>query len=129
VVDGLDANMICFALLSLRLPGLGLLVLENMGNLVCAAEFRVGEDARGDRLGVTGVERVLVSARSGEGRGLASLAGAACRVRRRAGGGPGSPCLWCGGGAHGREGGARRWGSGVVSRRSGTAIRGAASLP
>ena len=41
----LDANMVRSALPSLPLPELDLLVIENVGNLVCPAEFRVGEDA------------------------------------------------------------------------------------
>src|SRR3954471_4375901 len=43
----LDANMVRSALPSLQLDPLDLLVIENVGNLVCPAEFRVGEDARG----------------------------------------------------------------------------------
>ncbi|MDQ6835256.1 MAG: hydrogenase nickel incorporation protein HypB [Actinomycetota bacterium] len=42
----LDANMVRSALPELPLPDLDLLVIENVGNLVCPAEFRVGEDAR-----------------------------------------------------------------------------------
>ena len=42
----LDANMVRTALPSLPLEELDLLVIENVGNLVCPAEFRVGEDAR-----------------------------------------------------------------------------------
>jgi hydrogenase nickel incorporation protein HypB len=42
----LDANMVRSALPSLALDDLDLLVIENVGNLVCPAEFRVGEDAR-----------------------------------------------------------------------------------
>jgi hydrogenase nickel incorporation protein HypB len=42
----LDANMVRSALPSLPLAELDLLVIENVGNLVCPAEFRVGEDAR-----------------------------------------------------------------------------------
>ena len=42
----LDANMVRSALPSLPLTDLDLLVIENVGNLVCPAEFRVGEDAR-----------------------------------------------------------------------------------
>ncbi len=42
----LDANMVRSALHSLPLEQLDLLVIENVGNLVCPAEFRVGEDAR-----------------------------------------------------------------------------------
>ncbi len=42
----LDANMVRSALPSLPLDDLDLLIIENVGNLVCPAEFRVGEDAR-----------------------------------------------------------------------------------
>ncbi len=42
----LDANMVRSAIPSLGLDELDLLVIENVGNLVCPAEFRVGEDAR-----------------------------------------------------------------------------------
>jgi len=42
----LDANMVRSALPSLPLSELDLLVVENVGNLVCPAEFRIGEDAR-----------------------------------------------------------------------------------
>ncbi len=42
----LDANMVRSALPSLPLEQLDLLVIENVGNLVCPAEFRVGEDHR-----------------------------------------------------------------------------------
>jgi hydrogenase nickel incorporation protein HypB len=42
----LDANMVRSALPSLPLDELDLLVIENVGNLVCPAEFKVGEDAR-----------------------------------------------------------------------------------
>src|SRR3954454_15595900 len=42
----LDANMVRSALPSLPLEDLDLLVVENVGNLVCPAEFRIGEDAR-----------------------------------------------------------------------------------
>ncbi len=42
----LDANMVRSALPALPLDDLDLLVVENVGNLVCPAEFRVGEDAR-----------------------------------------------------------------------------------
>jgi hydrogenase nickel incorporation protein HypB len=42
----LDANMVRSALPALPLSDLDLLVIENVGNLVCPAEFRVGEDAR-----------------------------------------------------------------------------------
>jgi hydrogenase nickel incorporation protein HypB len=42
----LDANMVRSALPALPLDDLDLLVVENVGNLVCPAEFHVGEDAR-----------------------------------------------------------------------------------
>lgn len=42
----LDANMVRSALSALPLGEIDLLVIENVGNLVCPAEFRVGEDAR-----------------------------------------------------------------------------------
>jgi hydrogenase nickel incorporation protein HypB len=42
----LDANMVRSALPALPLDELDLLVIENVGNLVCPAEFRVGEDVR-----------------------------------------------------------------------------------
>ena len=42
----LDANMVRSALPDLPLDEIDLLVIENVGNLVCPAEFKVGEDAR-----------------------------------------------------------------------------------
>jgi hydrogenase nickel incorporation protein HypB len=42
----LDANMVRSALPALPLQQIDMLVIENVGNLVCPAEFRVGEDAR-----------------------------------------------------------------------------------
>ena len=42
----LDANMVRSAIPALPLSDLDLLIIENVGNLVCPAEFRVGEDAR-----------------------------------------------------------------------------------
>ena len=42
----LDANMVRSAMSELALDEIDLLVIENVGNLVCPAEFRVGEDAR-----------------------------------------------------------------------------------
>jgi hydrogenase nickel incorporation protein HypB len=42
----LDANMVRSALPSLPLSDIDVLVIENVGNLVCPAEFRVGEDHR-----------------------------------------------------------------------------------
>ena len=111
----LDANMVRSALPAVPLAEIDLLVIENVGNLVCPAEFRVGEDARAMVCSVTegedkplkyplmfrtcelvvvnktdllphldfdldrflenldavnpGVERMLVSARTGEGVG------------------------------------------------------------
>jgi hydrogenase nickel incorporation protein HypB len=42
----LDANMVRSAIPALPLADIDLLVIENVGNLVCPAEFRVGEDMR-----------------------------------------------------------------------------------
>jgi hydrogenase nickel incorporation protein HypB len=42
----LDANMILSATQNLGLDGTGLLIIENVGNLVCPAEFKVGEDIK-----------------------------------------------------------------------------------
>jgi hydrogenase nickel incorporation protein HypB len=42
----LDANMVRSAMPSLPLDDIDLLIVENVGNLVCPAEFRIGEDAR-----------------------------------------------------------------------------------
>jgi hydrogenase nickel incorporation protein HypB len=42
----LDANMVRSAIPALSLDDIDLLVIENVGNLVCPAEFRVGEDLR-----------------------------------------------------------------------------------
>jgi hydrogenase nickel incorporation protein HypB len=42
----LDANMVRSAIPQLPLDEIDALVIENVGNLVCPAEFRVGEDAR-----------------------------------------------------------------------------------
>src|SRR5919204_3347972 len=42
----LDANMVRSALGDIPLDELDLLVIENVGNLVCPAEFRIGEDYR-----------------------------------------------------------------------------------
>jgi hydrogenase nickel incorporation protein HypB len=49
----LDANMVRSALDSLPLAALDLLLIENVGNLVCPAEFTVGEDARAMVFAVT----------------------------------------------------------------------------
>ena len=42
----LDANMIAAAVTELDLESLDLLIIENVGNLVCPAEFDVGEHAK-----------------------------------------------------------------------------------
>ena len=42
----LDANMVRSAIPAVPLDDIDLLVVENVGNLVCPAEFRIGEDAR-----------------------------------------------------------------------------------
>jgi hydrogenase nickel incorporation protein HypB len=42
----LDANMVRSAIPSLPLEDIDLLIVENVGNLVCPAEFKIGEDAR-----------------------------------------------------------------------------------
>jgi hydrogenase nickel incorporation protein HypB len=42
----LDANMVRSALPEVPLGEIDLLVVENVGNLVCPAEFRIGEDVR-----------------------------------------------------------------------------------
>jgi hydrogenase nickel incorporation protein HypB len=42
----LDANMVRSAIPSIPLREIDLLVVENVGNLVCPAEFRIGEDYR-----------------------------------------------------------------------------------
>ncbi|MFC1837665.1 hydrogenase nickel incorporation protein HypB [Thermodesulfobacteriota bacterium] len=49
----LDANMIQNAMEDLNLDDLDLLVIENVGNLVCPAEFNVGEDHKVMMLSVT----------------------------------------------------------------------------
>ncbi|MDA8090444.1 MAG: hydrogenase nickel incorporation protein HypB [Nitrospiraceae bacterium] len=49
----LDANMIREALTSLPVPELDLLIIENVGNLVCPAEFDVGEDTKAMLLSIT----------------------------------------------------------------------------
>lgn len=49
----LDGKMIHDALADLDLNDVRLLVIENVGNLVCPAEFRVGEDAKIVVLSVT----------------------------------------------------------------------------
>ena len=42
----LDANMVRSRLAELPLDDVDVLIIENVGNLVCPAEFKVGEDAR-----------------------------------------------------------------------------------
>ena len=42
----LDANMVRSAIPSIPLDEIDLLIIENVGNLVCPAEFKVGEDMR-----------------------------------------------------------------------------------
>lgn len=49
----LDANMINEVLGDLPLKDLDLLVIENVGNLVCPAEFKVGEDIKVMLLSIT----------------------------------------------------------------------------
>lgn len=49
----LDAPMVEKALADLPTEGLDLLVIENVGNLVCPAEFSLGEDAKAVVLSVT----------------------------------------------------------------------------
>ena len=42
----LDANMVQKAIKKLDLPNIDLVFIENVGNLVCPAEFRIGEDMK-----------------------------------------------------------------------------------
>lgn len=49
----LDAAMIQRVAEKMDLGGLDLLIVENVGNLVCPAEFAVGEDAKGVVLSIT----------------------------------------------------------------------------
>lgn len=49
----LDANMINEVLTDIPLRDLDILIIENVGNLVCPAEFRVGEDMKVMVLGVS----------------------------------------------------------------------------
>jgi hydrogenase nickel incorporation protein HypB len=49
----LDANMISEVLPDLPIDDLDMLVIENVGNLVCPAEFRVGEDIKAMVLSIT----------------------------------------------------------------------------
>ena len=56
----LDAVMVRSGIERLPLPDLDLLIIENVGNLVCPAEFRVGEHARAMVFSVTeGEEKPL----------------------------------------------------------------------
>lgn len=49
----LDANMVASALPDLDLSQIDILLIENVGNLICPAEFRVGEDHKVVILSVT----------------------------------------------------------------------------
>ncbi len=49
----LDANMVKGVLAGLDLENLDLLIIENVGNLVCPAEFNIGEDVKVTVLSVT----------------------------------------------------------------------------
>ena len=49
----LDANMISEVLTEIPLKDLDMLVIENVGNLVCPAEFKVGEDMKAMVLSIT----------------------------------------------------------------------------
>ena len=49
----LDANMVNSVLDSLDLAAIDLLVIENVGNLVCPAEFNIGEDVKVTVLSIT----------------------------------------------------------------------------
>ncbi|MGB2856864.1 MAG: hydrogenase nickel incorporation protein HypB [Dehalococcoidia bacterium] len=49
----LDANMVASALPHLDLSQIDILLIENVGNLVCPAEFKVGEDCKVMILSVT----------------------------------------------------------------------------
>lgn len=42
----LDANMVRYGLPALPLRDIDLLIIENVGNLVCPAEFKIGENSR-----------------------------------------------------------------------------------
>ena len=56
----LDAVMVQSGMARLPLPGLDLLIIENVGNLVCPAEFKVGEQAKAMVFAVTeGEEKPL----------------------------------------------------------------------
>ena len=49
----LDANMIAKTLVNFDLDNLDLMIVENVGNLVCPAEFNLGEDLRVSLLSTT----------------------------------------------------------------------------
>lgn len=49
----LDANMVSSVLDDLDLASLDLIVIENVGNLVCPAEFNIGEDSKVTVLSIT----------------------------------------------------------------------------
>ncbi|BBB90782.1 hydrogenase nickel incorporation protein HypB [Methylomusa anaerophila] len=49
----LDANMVNRAIADLELPNLDIIIVENVGNLVCPAEFKVGEHVKAVVLSVT----------------------------------------------------------------------------
>jgi len=49
----LDGNMVRGALGEMDFDGIDLLIVENVGNLVCPAEFRIGEDDKAMILSVT----------------------------------------------------------------------------
>lgn len=49
----LDASMVKTALDKLDLTALDLIIIENVGNLVCPAEFNIGEDAKATVLSIT----------------------------------------------------------------------------
>lgn len=49
----LDANMISEVIADLPLKDIDLLIIENVGNLVCPAEFKVGEDIKVMLLSIT----------------------------------------------------------------------------
>jgi hydrogenase nickel incorporation protein HypB len=49
----LDANMVKSALDCMDLAGLDMIIIENVGNLVCPAEFNIGEDCKVTVLSIT----------------------------------------------------------------------------
>jgi len=49
----LDANMISEVLTEIPIRDLDMLIIENVGNLVCPAEFKVGEDMKAMVLSIT----------------------------------------------------------------------------